>query len=106
MRIRTDPLRAPKGRGHVEYWFSLAQRGAEVMILLKKPVSRELPISFDRRQWRVVLHPWGLEFRPKRARTTYTITWESVLFRTMEIAAEHARRDRSARGIGRRRKAS
>lgn len=64
------------------------------MTKLKTPIRRELPISFDRRQWSVEMRPLGLEFRAKRERTTYFITWEGVLHRTMEIAAESARRDR------------
>ena len=75
------------------------------MTLLKKPVRRQLPITFDRRQWTVELRPLGLEFRAKRERQTYFVTWESVLHRTMEIAAEAARRDRAMqKSEGRRQK--
>lgn len=65
------------------------------MILLKTPIRRELPMSFDRRQWSVELRPLGLEFRAKRERQTYFITWEGVLHRAMEIAAEAARREKA-----------
>jgi hypothetical protein len=65
------------------------------MTVLKIPIRRELPISFDRRQWSVEVRPLGLEFRAKRERQTYFITWESVLHRTMEIAADAARREKA-----------
>lgn len=63
--------------------------------LLKTPVRRELPITFDRRQWSVEMRPLGLEFRAKRERQTHFIAWDTVLHRTMEIAAETARRDKA-----------
>lgn len=65
------------------------------MTLLKTPVRRELPITFDRRQWSVEMRPLGLEFRAKRERQTHFITWDAVLHRTMEIAAESARREKA-----------
>jgi len=61
------------------------------MTVLSKPLRRELPGSYDRRQWSVTLHPWGIDFRAKRSRKSYSITWESVFHRTMELAAQHER---------------
>lgn len=63
---------------------------------LKRPVRRELPITFDRRQWTVEVHGWGLVFRAKRERRTFEISWESVLHRAHEIAAYKAVADKIA----------
>ena len=72
------------------------------MTMLRTAVIRELPIDFDRRRWVVTLRPWGLEFRAKRTRTVFSISWESVLHRTMEIAAAQAFREKHERRLARR----
>jgi hypothetical protein len=38
-------------------------------------------------RWIVELHNWGLEFHAKRTKKRFSITWDSVLTRTMEIEA-------------------
>jgi hypothetical protein len=67
------------------------------MTLLTKPIRRELPQTFDRRNWLIELQPWGINFRAKRTRRTYPITWESIWCHSQKIAAELARAERRAR---------
>ena len=67
------------------------------MTLLTKPIRRELPHTYDRRNWIVELHPWGISFRAKRTRRDFPITWDSIWNRAMQIAAEHARQERRQR---------
>ena len=62
------------------------------MTVLTKPVKRELPGTFDRRSWIVELMPWGINFRAKRSRRAFPITWDSVFVRCMMIAAEQDRK--------------
>lgn len=64
------------------------------MTLLSKKVVRELPITFDRRRWIVEAHPWGLEFRAKREKKRFSITWDTALSYAIHIHVEHARNER------------
>jgi hypothetical protein len=67
------------------------------MTLLTKPIKRELPQTFDRRSWIIELQPWGINFRAKRTRKSFPITWDSIFNRTMLIAAESERREKAER---------
>jgi hypothetical protein len=67
------------------------------MTVLRKALQRELPFPFDRRQWVVEMFSWGLEFRAKRTRKRFSITWESVLMRTMELEAAKVFAERHAK---------
>jgi hypothetical protein len=62
--------------------------------LLNKPIRRELPGTFDRRQWLIELQPWGINFRAKRTRRTYPITWAAIWDKSQKIAAEQLRLER------------
>ena len=64
------------------------------MTILTKPVKRELPLPLDRRQWLIELAPFGINFRAKRSRRCYPITWDSIFNRCMAITAERERRER------------
>jgi hypothetical protein len=65
------------------------------MTILKNTIRRELPLMIDRRQWIVEIHPRHIEFREKGRRTRYTVPWESVWRRAMEIAAARIREERN-----------
>lgn len=65
--------------------------------LLQKRIRRELPGTFDRRSWVIELEHWGISFRAKRTRKNYPITWDSIFNRTMAIAAEAERKERTAK---------
>jgi hypothetical protein len=67
------------------------------MTILTKPIKRELPLTFDRRSWIVELQPWGINFRAKRTRQTFPITWETIWAKAQHIAAELARKERAER---------
>lgn len=65
------------------------------MTLLEKKIRRELPVTLDRRQWVIELAPWGITFRAKRTRQSFPITWDAIFTKTMQIAAEAARKERA-----------
>lgn len=68
------------------------------MTLLKKPVTRELPIEFDRRSWKAIMHGWGVELRPKRSRKeSYTIRWETIIDRAIQIEVARRREERKTK---------
>lgn len=67
------------------------------MTLLTKPIKRELPITLDRREWIIELQPFGINFRAKRTRKAFPITWDSIFTKTMLIAAERERKERAER---------
>jgi hypothetical protein len=67
------------------------------MTVLTKPIKRELPGTFDRREWIVELHGWGINFRAKRTRRSFPIKWDSIFNRCMAIAAEADKRERAER---------
>jgi len=67
------------------------------MTLLQKKIRRELPQTFDRRSWIVELESWGLQFRAKRSRQAYPVTWASVWDLAMKIAAEAKRKEKAER---------
>lgn len=75
------------------------------MTVLQKPVKRELPISFDRRQWVATLHPYGIEIKAKRTRgnSTYTILWETIISKAIEIRVARERREKKEKRVGLRR---
>lgn len=72
-------------------------KGWEVMTVLRKRIRRELPVKLDRREWIIELESWGINFRAKRTRRSYPITWDSIFNKTMAIAAEQERREKRAR---------
>ena len=65
------------------------------MTVLQSKIKRELPVTLDRRYWIVELHPWGITFRAKRTRQSFPITWDAIFTKTMQIAAEAARKERA-----------
>lgn len=64
-------------------------------MILKKKIKRELPIMFDRREWMVEIEPWGLHLWAKRTHQKFPITWDSILNKTMDIAAQQAKREKA-----------
>lgn len=73
------------------------------MTLLQKPIRRELPQTFDRRQWVISIEPWGLQFRAKRSRTeaqTFPIEWEAVWSKAVQIAVERRRKEKKEQRRG------
>jgi hypothetical protein len=66
------------------------------MTILNKPIRRELPQTFDRRRWLIELQPWGINFRAKRTRRTYPITWDAIWDKSQKIAVELARAEKKA----------
>ena len=67
------------------------------MTVLTKAIRRELPVTFDRRNWIVEIVPWGIQFRAKRTRRKFPITWEAIWHHAQEIAVEAARKERAER---------
>lgn len=66
------------------------------MTLLQKPIKRELPISFDRRNWTVEMHGAYLRLKPKRSRKEfYDVSWDSIIERAIRAAVELRRREKS-----------
>lgn len=66
------------------------------MTLLTKIITRELPGTFDRRQWVTEFHPWGIRFRAKRTRKFFDITWDAIWNKAMMIEVARVRVEKLA----------
>lgn len=67
------------------------------MTLLTKTIRRQLLQQFDRREWVIELTSWGINFRAKRTRKQFGITWDSIWTRAMIQEAERVMQEKKAR---------
>lgn len=67
------------------------------MTVLTKKIVRELPMTFDRRNWKVSIEPWGIMFKAKRSRgakSSFGITWEAAWHKAVANEVERRRREK------------
>lgn len=67
-----------------------------MITLLTKTIRRQIPQEFDRRNWVVEVHPWGLRFRAKRCKQTFDCTWGQAWNKAQMNHVEAVRAEKKA----------